>query len=197
MRVIGILGGVASGKSLVARQLAELGAGVLDADRAGHEVLRDPEIEAAARRRWGEKVFGTDGRIDRSRLGQIVFGPGAEKERKYLEELTHPAIGRRLADEARRLQQSGTSIAVLDAPLLLEAGWDSLCSTLVYVEAPREIRLGRAVQRGWSEEEFSAREAAQEPPARKRARADTVIDGSGSPEHARTQVEQFWRELVE
>jgi len=128
MQVIGVLGGVASGKSLVARQLAELGAEVLDADRAGHEVLRSAEIEAAARRRWGEAIFGADGRIDRSRLGQIVFGPGADaqREREYLEQLTHPEIHRRLADEARRLQQSGTSIAVLDAPLLLEAGWDRL-----------------------------------------------------------------------
>ena len=72
------LGGVASGKSMVARQFAALGAGVLDADRAGHEVLRLPHVEAAARRRWGEAIFGPDGRIDRARLARIVFGPGPE-----------------------------------------------------------------------------------------------------------------------
>ena len=199
MRVIGILGGVASGKSLVARQLAELGAGVLDADHCGHEVLRQPEIEAAARKRWGAEIFGDDGQIDRSRLGRIVFGSatGAEQERKYLEGLTHPEIGRRLGEQARKLEQRGTSIAVLDAPLLLEAGWDSLCSTLLFVDTPRQIRLARALERGWSEEEFSAREAVQESLHRKRARADVVIDGSGSPEQARTQVERFWRTLVE
>ncbi len=106
MKILGLLGGVASGKSLVARQLAELGAVVLDADRAGHEALRLPNVEAAARQRWGDAVFGPDGHIDRSRLAKIVFAPPPDgpKERKYLEELTHPEIGRRLAAQAEALK---------------------------------------------------------------------------------------------
>ena len=199
MRIIGILGGVAGGKSLVARQLAQLGAGVLDADRAGHEVLRRPEIEAAARARWGPEVFGADGRIDRAKLAKIVFarGPEAAGERKYLEERTHPLIGRLLEEHADRLAGEGCPAAVLDAPLLLEAGWDRLCDTLVLVDAPRELRLARAVRRGWSEEDFVAREDAQESLDSKRAVADAIVDNSGSPEATRARVERMWHSLID
>ena len=198
MRVIGILGGVAGGKSMVARQLERLGAGVLDADRAGHEVLRRPDVEAAARRRWGEEIFGPDGRIDRGRLAQIVFADssGGSRERKYLEQLTHPQIGRLLQQQARRMAADGTTAAVLDAPLLLEAGWDRFCDTLLFVDAPRRRRLDRALARGWSEEDFVVREGVQESLDSKRTRADVVVDNSGSPEQTLAQVERFWHSLV-
>lgn len=198
MRVIGLLGGVASGKSLVAREMARLGAAVLDADRAGHEALRMAHVEAAARARWGERVFGPDGRLDRARLAAVVFGPGpgAEEERKYLEERTHPEIGRLLAAEAASLAASDAAAAVLDAPLLLEAGWDRLCGKLVFVDAPREVRLARARKRGWNEPEFAAREAAQLPLDEKRRRADAVIDNSGPAQHTRAQVERVWPALI-
>ncbi len=198
MKVIGILGGVASGKSWVAHELARRGAGVLDADRAAHEVLRMPEIEEAVRRRWGDDVFDAAGRIDRAKLAQIVFSdpPTGPHERRYLEQLTHPEIGRLLAREARRLEATGRAAAVLDAPLLLEAGWDKLCDTLVFVAAPRRVRRQRASRRGWSEAEFAAREEAQQPPEAKRERADVVIDNSGSAERTRGQIERFWRSLA-
>jgi dephospho-CoA kinase len=198
MHVIGLLGGVASGKSFVARQLAAWGAGVLDADRAAHDVLREPATEEAARARWGERVFGPDGRIDRSKLAQVVFSPppGGTEERVYLEKLIHPGVGRRLGEEARRLAEGGTLVAVLDAPLLLEAGWDNLCSGLWFVDAPRSVRVARALARGWTEEDFSAREGAQESLDSKRKRADVVVDNSGTPEETRAQLERFWHTLV-
>lgn len=198
MQVVGILGGVASGKSLIARQFVELGAGLLDADRIGHEVLALANVERAARARWGEEIIGANDRIDRAILARIVFGPGpeADRERAYLEQLTHPEIGRRLADLARRLAEVSTAVAVLDAPLLLEAGWDSRCDKLVFVDAPRPVRLARALARGWSEEDFAAREAVQQSLDRKRGCADVLVDNSGSPERARQQVEAFWRTLV-
>ncbi len=198
MHVIGVLGGVASGKSLVAAELVRLGAGLLDADRAGHEVLRLPRIEAAVRERWGQAVFGPDGHIDRARLAEIVFAdpPGGPRERKQLEQLTHPEIGRLLARQAKGLAVSGRAAAVLDAPLLVESGWDRICERLVFVDSPREARLSRARERGWSEEDFAAREAAQESLDLKRRRADVVIDNSGSPEHTQAQLERFWQSLV-
>jgi dephospho-CoA kinase len=198
MQVIGLLGGVASGKSLVARQLAALGAGVLDADRAAHEVLRTPKIEAAARARWGAGIFGPDGRIDRSRLAQIVFSDTATaaEERKHLEHLTHSEVGLRLRGEAKRLEASGLKVAVLDVPLLLEAGWDKFCDTLLFVDAPRRLRLARARERGWNEKEFTTREGVQESLDSKRGRADVVVDNSGSPEQTRSQVDRFWRSLL-
>jgi dephospho-CoA kinase len=198
MKIIGILGGVASGKSFVAGQLAQMGAGVLDADRAAHAVLRLPAVEEAARGRWGETVFGADGHMDRSRLAKIVFSPppkGAE-ERSFLEELTHPEIGRVLEQEAQRLAAAGVAAAVLDAPLVLESGWDRFCDRLVFVDVPRKLRIARALARGWTQEEFAAREGAQESLDCKRARADVVVDNSGSPEETQHQLERFWRSLV-
>ena len=197
MLVIGLVGGVASGKSLVARQLAELGAGILDGDGAGHRVLQTSEVEAAARRRWGPSIFGPDGRIVRSALARIVFGktPEATEELKHLEHLTHPRIGELLRVQAAELAAAGTPAAVLDAPVLLKAGWDTFCDRILFVDAPREVRLARARQRGWSEEEFAAREAAQESLTEKHAHADATIDNSGSAADTAAQVNHFWKSL--
>ncbi len=198
MQIIGVTGGVASGKSTVARQFATLGAAVLDADEAGHEALRLPQVEAAARRRWGDAAFGPDGRIDRARLARLVFGPAPEarQERAYLEQLTHPEIARRWKQQAEKLTAAGTAAAVVDAALLLEAGWHEMCTKIVFVEAPRETRLARAMERGWSEEDFAAREGAQDSLDHKRAQADVIIDNSDSPQRTQAQVEQFWASLV-
>jgi dephospho-CoA kinase len=196
MRIIGLLGGVASGKSFVARQFESLGAGVLDADRAAHEVLRMPEIEAAAQERWGPEVLDCRGRIDRSRLARIVFGPRGATEREYLEKLTHPRIQQLVRRQAEALAEAGHPVAVVDAPLLLEAGWDAFCDALIYIDTPRPSRLARALERGWKEEEFTAREDAQESLDVKRARADMIVDNSGSAEQTRAQIERYWHALV-
>jgi dephospho-CoA kinase len=192
LRVIGLLGGVASGKSLAAAIFAEHGLGVLDADRAGHEALRLPNIVEAARRRWGDEILGADGQIERRRLAKIVFEPGekGECERKYLEQLTHPEIARLLVEEANRMAASGVKAVVLDAAVMTEAGWDKWCDKLVYIESPRTIRLARALARGWKEEDFAAREAAQKSLDLKRRRADVTIENSGSTEHTRAQIER-------
>ena len=197
MHIIGLLGGVASGKSLVAQELARRGAVVLDADRAGHEALRLPQVEAAARHRWGAKVFGPDGHVDRPKLAQIVFAPPPKggRERRYLEQLTHPEIGRLLQQQIDAIAP-GTPLVVLDAALLFEAGWDKLCERLVFVDAPREVRRARALARGWTEDEFAAREDAQESLDFKYRRADVIIDNSGSPDHTQSQVERLWQFLV-
>lgn len=198
MQTIGILGGVASGKSRVTEEFARLGAGVLDADRAGHEALRMPHVRQAIRERWGSAVFGPDGQVDRPKLAAIVFArtPEGRENRGYLEKITHPEIRRLLVSGVRQLEESGAKAAVLDAPLLLEAGWDSLCDRLAFVDAPRDLRLARARTRGWSEEEFTAREAAQESLEIKRQRADVIIDNSGSLEETRAQVERLWGSLI-
>jgi len=198
MKTLGLTGGVASGKSLVARQLADLGAAVLNADRAGHEALRLPQIEAAARQRWGDVVFGQDGHIDRSKLAKIVFAPAPDgpRERKYLESLTHPEIGRRLAAQIEAAK-AVAPLAVVDAALLFEAGWNKLCDCTAFVDAPRAVRLARALQRGWTEEDFAAREAAQDSVDSKRARADWNIDNSGPVEHTQAQIKRLWQSLID
>lgn len=198
LRVVGLLGGVASGKSLIADQLVALGAGLLDGDLAGHEVLRQDEVKQAARNRWGSGVFDPDGHINRSAVAGIVFGPppAGPQELKFLEQLTHPQIGQLLVKQASDLVAAGKRVAVLDAPVMLKAGWDQLCDYIVFVEVSPEIRLARAQRRGWSQAEFNAREAAQESLEEKRRRADVVIDNSGSPESTRSQVVAFWQTLV-
>lgn len=198
MKIIGLLGGVASGKSLVAEQFCRLGAGLLDGDRAGHEVLRLTDVRQFIHQRWGEGVIGPDGEVDRKALGRIVFDPSPQGRQalEQLEAITHPRITERLRQQVAELAAAGRAVAVLDAPVMLKAGWDQFCDHIVFVDVPREARLSRAAARGWRQEDFAARESAQEPIAVKRARADLVIDNSGSPEQTREQVERLWRDLT-
>ena len=225
MIVLGIVGGVASGKSLVADELRKLGAEVLDGDRAGHAVLEQPEVREAILDRWGAAVFssaeagrsgaanadpsnqalaadtlgaGTLGPVDRKAIARIVFdpSPAGRSELEFLEQLTHPRIGTLLQSQAAALAGRGVPVAVLDAPVMIKAGWAKFCDRILFVDVPREVRRQRAMARGWSGEEFARREAAQESLEVKQSYADAVIDNSGSPAHTRQQVERFWREAV-
>jgi len=197
MILIGILGGVASGKSEVSSRLRSLGAAVLDADRVGHAVLREAEVRQAVQRRWGEAVLDAAGEIDRRKVAEIVFAaaPESRAELTFLEQLTHPLIGQRLQEQLAELHREGVRAAVLDAPVMLKAGWDRLCQRIVFVDAPRDVRLARARQRGWTEADFAAREAAQEPLETKRSRADVTLDNSLTRQHLFAQVDRFWRSL--
>jgi len=198
MLVIGLIGGVASGKSLVARLFVELGAGWLDADQAGHEVLELADVKALLRDRFGDEVFASDGTVLRPALGKRVFGDAQEAiaNRRFLESVTHPRIGELLGRKAATAEEAGKAAIVLDAPLLVEAGWNEFCDKTVFVEAPNDVRLKRARERGWSDAEFNAREAAQTSLAEKRRQANMVVDNSGTIEATRAQVEQFWQSLI-
>ncbi len=198
MKVIGILGGIASGKSAVAEYFRELGAGVLDADRAGHEVLRLDEVRDAVRQRWGDTVIGPDGTIDRIQLANIVFQPPPKgpQELTFLEQLTHPRIGELLQQQSAEFAEQGVAAIVLDAPVMLKAGMERMCDVIVFVDATPEIRSRRAQERGWTKEEFKARENAQQSLDVKREQADCVIDNSGSRESMKAQVLRFWKEQI-
>jgi dephospho-CoA kinase len=198
MQIIGLLGGVASGKSFVGEQFRRLGAEVLDADRVGHEVLLLPEVRAEIRKHFGGKVFGEDGEVDRKALGRIVFGPPPDgpRELAVLERLTHPEIRRRLTSQVERMAAEGVPAAILDAPVMLKSGWDEICSVVVFVEASDSVRRERALARGWTREEFEAREAAQESLEVKRRRADFVIDNSANAGYTQEQIERLWHSLV-
>lgn len=198
--LVGLLGGVASGKSLVAQQLAELGAVVIDADKLGHQVLTQPEVIAEIRQNWSDAVLTADGQVDRQKLATIVFAPSTEGQAALttLEKITHPRI--RALTEARliELAAAGTPIvAVLDAPVMLKAGWHHVCKRLIFVDSPQPVRLGRAKTRGWSEAEFLRREARQEPVEFKRKLCDTVIENAGSVEQTAAQVRHFWASLTQ
>lgn len=183
--VVGLTGGIGSGKSEAAAAFARLGAEVVDADRLGHEALRDPEVMRQVETRFGRGVFNEGGQIDRRRLGALVFG--SAEARRALEAVSHPYITRR-AREA--VAQTKAPLVVLDAALLLEAGWGGLCDAVVYVDAPDEVRLARVRGRsGWSEDELRARERAQMPLTDKRARANHVMENASTREHLDRQAE--------
>lgn len=196
--VIGIIGGIGSGKSRVAQELARR-AGVvsrlISGDELGHEALKQPEIRERIVARWGQQILTPQGEIDRRKLGAIVFRDA--EERKALESFVLPYIGRRIAEEVDRArQQPATRLTVLDAAIMLEAGWDRHCDRLIFVDVPRRTRLQRLAQmRGWSDSELIAREQAQGPLDEKRRRADVVIDNSGTAEQLGQQVDALLRKL--
>jgi dephospho-CoA kinase len=177
--IIGLVGGIGAGKSLVAAEFARRGATVIAGDPAGHEALRQPEIRQRVVERWGSGVLGADGEVDRRALATIVFADA--QERKALEEMVFPWIGRRLREQLAASQADpAVRWIVLDAAVMLEAGWNNVCDWIVYVDAPRELRLERlARQRDWTPAQLAAREAAQWSPEAKAAYADAVLVNAG------------------
>ncbi len=192
--IIGLIGGIGSGKSRVAAEFNRRGARVIAADQLGHEALRQPEIKDQAVAHWGRGILDPDGEINRPRLGAIVFAD--PEQRRALEALSFPWIERRFREEAERAQADpNVAVIVLDAAILLEAGWSSICDRIVYVHAPRAVRLQRlAEQRGWSAKEVAARETAQLSLTDKVTRADYAVDNSGSPEDVARQVDDLLRQ---
>jgi dephospho-CoA kinase len=173
---IGLAGGIGAGKSRVSRILAGLGCVVSDSDADARVVLTDPEVVATLRSWWGDEVVGVDGAIDRSRVAARVFADSEARAR--LQGLVHPRIHERRAARFAAAPQ-GTRAFVIDAPLLFEAGLDAECDAVIFVDAPRDVRLARvAANRGWSDAELAGREAAQWPIEEKRSRATIVIDNS-------------------
>jgi dephospho-CoA kinase len=187
--VIGLIGGMGSGKSRVAEAFGRRGARVVSGDHLGHEALLQPAIKERLVKRWGTKVLGDNGQINRRRVAEIVFAdPG---ERRALEELSFRWIERRIGEEIAAAQSDpNVGLIVLDAAIMLEAGWDRFCDRIVYVDAPREIRLKRlADQRGWTAAEVEARERAQWPLDQRRSRAEEIVDNSGSMDKLAEQVD--------
>ncbi len=189
--VIGVIGGPGSGKSSVAAEFAKHGGRVISGDRLGHEALRQPEMRQAMVRHFGPEVVGAAGEIDRLKLGAKVFADPAE--RRALEALVQPWIERRIREEiAKASADTQVRFIVLDAAIMLEAGWNKVCDVLVYVHAPREVRLRRlAEQRGWTAKEVEARENAQWTLTEKVTRAESALDNSGSLELMARQVEDL------
>lgn len=184
--VIGLTGGIGAGKSAVARILAELGGVVSDSDRDTTEILRMPRVIEIMRGWWGDGVLDDGGMIDRREVARRVFTDSAARRR--LEELVHPLVhDRRHARFAE--SPSDTRMFVIDAPLLFEAGLESECDTIWFVDAPLDVRRERVrVHRGWSEDELDRREASQWPIEEKRRRSDVVLDNGGALETLETGV---------
>lgn len=191
--VFGVLGGVASGKSAVAKALAGPEGAVVDADLEAHAVLRQPEVLAEVRAAFGDGVVGRDGAIDRAALGAVVFRDPEARAR--LEALTHPRIRANLRASLEAARAARVPRIALDVPLLLENdarhGLVAECDALVWVETDPALRGARAAAtRGWSAGEVARREAAQWPAEAKRARARHVVQNNGTLEDLRREVER-------
>jgi len=180
--VIGIVGGIGSGKSALANALSQYyQCGRLDADRVGHQILEQSEVETALRSAFGDQIFDSQGKVLRSELARLVFGEGPEHKlaRKKLETIVHPRIRRVIVDQLEQHQsQLDCDIILLDAALLIEAGWSNDCDAVIYVEAPLELRRQRVAERGWSAAELERRESTQLSLPEKQERADLIIDNS-------------------
>lgn len=197
MITIGLTGGIASGKSAAAQVLAGLGARVWDADAASRKAVRPGEAgNRALREAFGETFFSRDGELNRRRLAEYVFG---NPERVLeLNRTLHPHI---LADMRRQLdrwRREGAAVAVVDAPLLFEAGIDRYVDEVWVVSCGEDEQLRRLrLRNGYSEEEAMARIEAQLPDAERRMRARHVIDTSGPAEDTARFIEALYAELLE
>jgi dephospho-CoA kinase len=194
MLLVGLTGGIGSGKSTVARLLAERGAVVVDADAITRSLQQPgtPVFEAMVER-FGAGIVAVDGSLDRAAMAAIVFND--EQARKDLEAIVHPAVG---AEMLRRLQDhAGTdAIVVYDVPLLVESGKTGY-GAVVVVDVDPEIAVARLVEhRDFDEADARARIANQVSREARTAVADRVIDNSGSPEDLAAQVGDLWNWLV-
>lgn len=196
MIILGLTGGIASGKSTVSEMLARFGADIIDADCIAREIV-EPGQKAWEQivKCFGEAILFPDGAIDRKKLGTIVFAD--EKERKKLEEITHPEIRRRIREKLDAVREAGRRVAVLDIPLLIEVGWTDMVQQLWLVYIDRDTQLERLMRRdNLTVAEAQQRLAAQMPLADKRKYADVIIDNGGSLEDTAAQVQKAWDKLL-
>ena len=197
MYVIGLTGGIGSGKSTVAQMLADEGAVVLSADATGHEVYAPGQpawrevVDA-----FGRDVVAADGTIDRKKLGAIVFANPAALQR--LNAITHPRMRELMRGKLEAEASRGTRVAVLEAALLFDAGWDDLTDEVWVTRAPPEVAARRTAERsGLSLEEARARIDAQMSSDERVARSRVVVNTDCPLEETRRQVGVEWRRLIE
>jgi len=194
-RVIGLTGGIGSGKSTVAAILGELGARVIDADKIGHEVYLPGTVGfTRVVDAFGRGVVAADGTIDRRALGTIVFADPAARAR--LNAIVHPLIGEALATRLTAEASSPVPV-VIEAAIMLEAGWRGLVERVWVVSVSRETAIARVTaSRGLTREEVERRLDAQMPDAERRRLADLVIENDGTPGALRARVEAAWRTVA-
>ena len=192
MRIIGLTGGIASGKSTVARLLERRGAVVIDADQLSRDVVAPGEpAYCAIVAAFGNAILNEDQTINRTALGRLVFSSSEARQR--LENITHPAIGKRAEEKLAELKRAGAPLVIYMAPLLIEAGATARVDDIWVVYLDRETQLKRVMERdGVTREEALQKVAAQMPMEEKRLYGSVVIDNCGSPAELEEQVIELW-----
>ena len=196
MRLIGLTGGIATGKTTVNRMLAARGAAVIDADVLAREAVRpgEPTLERVVEH-FGAGILHADGSLDRARLGAIVFAdPTARRD---LEAITHPRILELMQERIAAAMAGDAPLVVVDIPLLFENGRETLFEGVLLVYAPADVQVRRLHERNQLDETAALqRLSAQLPIDEKRARATWVIDNSGSPDATQREVDAWWDSVV-
>ena len=196
MLVIGLTGSIGTGKSEAARQLEALGAAVIDADEVGHEAYT-PNTEAWRQvvAVFGDEILGEGGEIDRRKLGAIVFSDAAQLAK--LNQIMHPRMARMVADKIEVLRSQGVGVAVVEAALLFEAGWDSLVEEVWVTDSPNQTVIERLKKRnGLTEEEARKRISSQMGRAERLEKSDIIIDNSGDMARLETVIKELWESRV-
>ena len=188
--IIGLTGAAASGKSAVLDRFRELGAFCVSTDALAKEVLTSGACYNRILQSFGPGVFLKDGSIDRKKLAKEVFSD--KSKRKLLESILHPEI---LNHTLALIKRSHEKMIIVEVPLLFEAGLEKCFALTVCVDAPRDLRLKRAVARGWTPAEFRRRDAAQLAAGQKAAKADVVIGNEGSLKDLRGKTDNLFKFL--
>lgn len=196
--ILGITGNIASGKSTVAGGFARLGAALVDADQLARDVVASgsPVLDQLAER-FGDDILREDGQLDREKLSAIIFAdPEARQE---LNRIMHPAIGQLAIERLQKLKKKpGIPLVVYEAPLLFEAGAEGRVDQVLVVKIDSQVQLARLMQReGLDEDAARLRIDSQMPQDEKLARADYVIDNSGTVEEVLEQVKELWAKLLD
>jgi len=194
--VIGLLGGIGSGKSTVARMFGRLGCGVIDADALAHEALERPDVKCRILELLGPEALGRDGRIDRGRVAQAVFVDGPKLA--SLTAIVHPAV---LAEAEAMMEtyrrDSRIRAIVLDMPLLVEVGWHEKCDRLIFVRCDREKRLERAKNKDSAKKnDFEIRENLQISLDRKMQLADNIVENNSDESALASQIADIFSNIV-
>jgi dephospho-CoA kinase len=192
--LVGLTGGLASGKSTVAGMLARRGAVIVDADELSRSAVA-PGTPGLARivESFGQGVLDSAGGLDRQALAAIVFAD--ETKRRVLESIVHPEVFRLLGEVVERHRDSD-AVVVFDAPLIVETGFDRACDVVVVVTSPPEAQVARVARtRAMTEEEARSRIASQVSPAYRESRADVVMRNDGTHEELEHQVDALWENL--
>jgi dephospho-CoA kinase len=195
--IIGIAGGIGSGKSHVAALFAELGCHVIDSDAQVRAAYQQPIVKQTLEQWWGPDVLLADGSVNRSLIAHQVFADPAQRRR--LEQLLHPLVSAAREAEMARVAQDRSVLAfVWDAPLLFETGLDGDCDAIVFVDSPLQTRLARVGQsRGWGAVELALRENSQWPLDKKRDLSDYVLTNAADAGTVRDQVRELFPRILE
>ncbi|MFT3785314.1 MAG: dephospho-CoA kinase [Tepidisphaeraceae bacterium] len=195
--ILGMIGGIGAGKSFVSQLLARLGCCVIDSDQAARDAFTDPAVIVELKQLFGDHIVRDDGKVDRKLVALSVFTSPALREK--LEAIIHPIVDQKRDEQMKaHANDPAVKVFVWDSPLLFEAGLADACDALLFVDAPRELRVKRVMAtRGWDDAELARREAAQVPLDDKRHRADWVLRSDAPEANLVPQLKRIVEELLQ